>query len=236
MWSGPLHSPTFITRLLSTLPTQPPEIYQTLPRITGMLQTALQESTLPDSPFFFVTNRLARTLHCEAPPMAAFRGALMRLGYTVVRSHCKPTSVKTDAPWNVIWEVMRRWVRQKPAGEGKVGEMMAGYKILRFGMKDNGEVSAREKGKAEKEKGEVERLASLEVVFDEGLGKDKDKVKGVPRYQMNPTANWGPLTRGRGVETVLEESSAAKGEEEDQVAEGEGGESDEEGNASKKAR
>ena len=115
-----------------------------------------------------------------------------------------------------------------------MSEMMAGYKILRFGMKENGEASVREKGKAEKEKGEIERLTSLEVVFDEGLGKDKDKVKGVPRYQMNPTANWGPLTRGRGVEALLEETSAVKGEA--QVVEGEGRECDEEGSVSKKAR
>ncbi|CAZ83342.1 unnamed protein product [Tuber melanosporum] len=238
MWSGPLHSPTFITHLLSALPAQPPEIYQTLPRITGMLQTALQESTLPNSPFFFVTNCLARTLHCEAPPLAAFRGALMRLGYTVVRSHCKPTSVKTDAPWSLIWEVMRRWVRQKPAGQGKVGGAMAGYKILKFGIKenaDNGEGSAREKWRAEKEKEEMERLTALEIVFDEGLGKDKDRVKGVVRYQVNPTANWGPLKRGRGVEALIGETTA--------VEEGGGGElvergeeSDEEGRVSKEAR
>ncbi|KAG0632908.1 N2,N2-dimethylguanosine tRNA methyltransferase-domain-containing protein [Tuber brumale] len=239
MWSGPMHSPTFITHLLSVLPAQPPEIYQTLPRITGMLQTALEESTLPNSPFFFVTNRLARTLHCEAPPLAAFRGALMRLGYTVVRSHCKPTSVKTDAPWSVTWEVMRRWVRQKSAGEGKVGEAMAGYKILKFGMKqnaDNGEGSAREKWKAEKEKEEMERLTALEVVFDEGLGRDKDKMKGVVRYQVNPTANWGPLKRGRGVEALLGESAGVEEGDGGEVVEVGGEKSDEEGHVSKEAR
>ncbi|KAG0136969.1 N2,N2-dimethylguanosine tRNA methyltransferase-domain-containing protein [Tuber indicum] len=239
MWSGPLHSPTFVTHLLSTLPAQPPEIYQTLPRITGMLQTALQESTLPNSPFFFVTNRLARTLHCEAPPLAAFRGALMRLGYTVVRSHCKPTSVKTDAPWSLIWEVMRRWVRQKPAGQGKVGGAMAGYKILKFGIKenaDNGEGSAREKWRAEKEKEEMERLTALEIVFDEGLGKDQDRVKGVVRYQVNPTANWGPLKKGRGVEALIGQSTAAEEGGGGELVERGGEEIDEEGRVSKEAR
>lgn len=206
MWAGPLHSPEFITRFLATLPPAANGTYATIPRITGMLQTALQESALDDAPFFFATTRLAKTLHCESPPLAEFRGALKRLGYNVARSHCKPTSIKTNAPWDVIWEVMRRWVENKPVKEGAVGAKQAGYEILRIGRKKK---ALKERRELELTK-EEEELAKLEIKFDEVLGRDEDKVGGVVRYQINPTANWGPMARKKeGVAVVKEEETAA---------------------------
>lgn len=64
-------------------------------------------------PFFFLPTYLAKVLSLPTPSDDAFRGAFLGLGYTCTRSHCKPGSFKTNAPWNVIWEVMREWARQK---------------------------------------------------------------------------------------------------------------------------
>lgn len=213
MWAGHLHSSEFITNLLSSLPPAANATYATIPRITGMLQTALQES-LVDSPFFFATTRLAKTLHCEAPPLAAFRGALKGLGYSVSRSHCKPTSIKTDAPWSVIWEVMRRWVEKKPIKEGGIGAKQAGYEILRIGRMEK----AKSEGKELKLTKEEDELGKLEVEFDEELGRDADKASGVMRYQVNPTANWGPMARKKeGVLVKGEQLSVEVKDEEEQL-------------------
>ncbi|KAK0508482.1 hypothetical protein JMJ35_008758 [Cladonia borealis] len=138
MWGGPLHNPHFIQRILDMLPSLDRNIYGTIPRIEGMLNLALHEhlddastpvtgpKPLPDRPiptinpvarshhpFFFHPSSLARVLHCVAPSDAALRGALKHLGYRVTRSHTKAGSMTTDAPWSVIWEIMREWVRQK---------------------------------------------------------------------------------------------------------------------------
>lgn len=209
MWAGPLHSSEFITHLLSILPPTVNTTYATIPRITGMLQTALQESAV-DSPFFFATTRLAKTLHCEAPSLAAFRGALKGLGYNVSRSHCKPTSIKTNAPWSVIWEVMRRWVKKKPIKEGGIGAKQAGYEILRIGRTEE----AKNKGIELELTKEEEALAKLEVEFDEVLGIDVDKVSGIIRYQVNPTANWGPMARKKEGVLVKGEQPSAEVKEE----------------------
>lgn len=213
MWAGPLHSSGFITHLLSTLPPAVNTTYATIPRITGMLQTALQESAV-DSPFFFATTRLAKTLHCEAPSLAAFRGALKGLGYNVSRSHCKPTSIKTNAPWSVIWEVMRRWVKKKPIKEGGIGAKQAGYEILRIGRTEE----AKSKGVELELTKEEEALAKLEVDFDEVLGIDVDKVSGIIRYQVNPTANWGPMARKK--EGVLVKGEQPSAEAKKEIEEG----------------
>lgn len=152
MWGGPLYNPHFIERILELLPSLDKETYATLPRIEGMLTTALSETLFDQPPFptpssrpvppidpsirvnhpFFINlSTLAKVLHCVAPSDAAFRGALMHLGYKVSRSHTKPGSISTNAPWGVIWEVMREWVRQKaPIQEGALKPDTAGHKIM----------------------------------------------------------------------------------------------------------
>ncbi|KAL8947230.1 MAG: hypothetical protein Q9222_006466 [Ikaeria aurantiellina] len=157
MWGGPLHNPHFITKILNLLPSLDPIVYGTIPRMEGMLTLALNETLFqeptkimpPDMadsdpiksldpalrdphPFFMIPSVLARTLHCPVPSEAALRGALIGLGYQATRSHTEAGSIRTNAPWSVIWEIMREWVRQKhPIKEGSLKKGMAGLEIMR---------------------------------------------------------------------------------------------------------
>ena len=161
MWGGPLHNPHFIQRILDMLPTLDESIYGTIPRLEGMLSVALDE-TLEDPPslsvaepgtsstassrpvppfdpaaraqhpFFLLPSALSRILHCVSPSDAAFRGALRGLGYRTTSSHTKAGSICTDATWDVIWEVMREWIRQmNPIKEGVLKKGMAGWEVMR---------------------------------------------------------------------------------------------------------
>ncbi|KAL2158908.1 hypothetical protein VTH06DRAFT_2938 [Thermothelomyces fergusii] len=161
-------------------------------------------------PFYFHPAHVSGVLHCASPSEPALRGALIRLGYRVTRSHCKAGSMKTDAPWSVIWHVFREWIRQKaPVKEENIKPGSVAYRLLRLGGKagdgerekdetaeeapeeapDSGETSAETKKETD--------VTKLEVVFDEQLGRYQDKKKYV-RYQMNPRENWGPMNRARG--------------------------------------
>ncbi|EDN98108.1 hypothetical protein SS1G_12965 [Sclerotinia sclerotiorum 1980 UF-70] len=150
MYGGPLHQPEFVQRILDDLPNVSKDTYHTTARIEGMLTLALEENLLPtkelpDSPtdssktgkndpaaldhypFFFIPSMLAKVIHCVTPHENALRGALRHLGYRVTRSHTKGGSIKTDAPWDVIWEIMREWARQKcPPKEGAIKKNTAG--------------------------------------------------------------------------------------------------------------
>ncbi|KAI1136996.1 dimethylguanosine tRNA methyltransferase [Hypoxylon sp. FL0543] len=209
MYGGRLHSNDFIKKILDDLPNVPEDVYGTKQRIEGMLQTAWEEfipgdldgfdvskedefSKREPCPFFFRPTDLARVIHCISPDEASFRGALRRLGYEVTRSHCKPGSVKTDAPWSIIWHVMRQWVAQKaPVKRGHIHDNTAGYALLRY-----------ERGRhdlivdKEKEKKEREAIEKREVVFDKERGRDICQRKLV-RYQANPREHWGPQSRAR---------------------------------------
>lgn len=202
MYGGPIHSAEFIKRILDELPKASKEVYGTTARIHGMLQTALEETlprpadplksiaedelaALEPYPFYFHPTCLAGVIHSICPDEDSLRGALRGLGYTVTRSHCKPGSIRTNAPWAVIWHVMREWVRQKaPVKTEKIKEGSAAYRLLRLRKDD---APAREESEVDK----------LEVVFDKALGQDTTS-KNLVRYPMNPKENWGPLSKARG--------------------------------------
>lgn len=214
MFGGRLHSPDFIKRILDGLPDASKETYGTTERIKGMLTTALEEhlddaedTGVPKSkddalaevepyPFFFLPTALARIVHCATPPEDAIRGALRGLGYRVTRSHCKPGSIKTDAPWAVLWHVMREWIRQKaPVKEANIKPGSPGYRLLGLDAKKEKEGGEEVAGGEKKEEAGAEEKP--EVVFDEKLGRNKDKQRLV-RYQTNPRENWGPMNRAKG--------------------------------------
>ncbi|OLN97539.1 tRNA (guanine(26)-N(2))-dimethyltransferase, mitochondrial [Colletotrichum chlorophyti] len=242
MYSGPLHNADFIQRILDLLPTVDKNVYGTTGRIEGMLQTALEEylpgpepeedlepkdkelARVDHFPFFVMPSRLAGTLNTQQPPDDMFRGALKHLGYRVTRSHCRPGSVKTDAPWEAIWFIMREWVRQKaPVRTDRINPQMPAYKLLGLDKAEkNGDVKEAESAEEQKGKEDGEdKAADVEMkegseevegkglsqeelrrtlVFDENLarlGKRREQRKLV-RYQMNPRENWGPMTRAKG--------------------------------------
>ncbi|KAH8900037.1 N2,N2-dimethylguanosine tRNA methyltransferase [Thozetella sp. PMI_491] len=145
-------------------------------------------------PFFFHPSLLAKTVHCATPSEAAFRGALIGMGYRSTRSHCKPGSIKTDAPWSAVWQIMREWVRQKaPVKEQNIKPGSAGYRLLGLNKQieeENGE------GAGERPEGDVEKKP--EVVFDEALGRQQTNREKLVRYQVNPREFWGPMSRAKG--------------------------------------
>jgi tRNA (guanine26-N2/guanine27-N2)-dimethyltransferase len=241
MYAGRIHSPEFVKSVIAEAEEASPEIYGTKERVRGVLQTALEEfmaspeemeaeakdgdgtkklkkslteaqvAAIDPYPFYFHPAQVSGVLHCACPPENALRGALLGLGYRVTRSHCKAGSMKTDAPWSVIWHVFREWIRQKaPVKEENIKPGSVAYRLLGLGKKtaQGQEPEATENGKhAEKETDSAgspksheppaENGITKEVVFDEQLGRYQDRGKYV-RYQMNPRENWGPMNRAKG--------------------------------------
>ncbi|KAG7287060.1 hypothetical protein NEMBOFW57_006560 [Staphylotrichum longicolle] len=173
--------------------------------------TEAQVAALDPYPFYFHPAQISGILHCASPPESALRGALLGLGYRVTRSHCKAGSMKTDAPWSIIWHVFREWIRQKaPIKEENIKPGSVAFRILGLGKKSKSEAESAEQtnGKDEKETSEASKPTEAaaegakddklpEVVFDAQLGQYQDKGKFV-RYQMNPRENWGPMNRATG--------------------------------------
>ncbi|KAJ6790167.1 hypothetical protein PWT90_08434 [Aphanocladium album] len=245
MYGGQIHSREFIERLLKQIPEADKSVYGTLPRLEGMLQNALEElipgpeetapverrdkeyAKIDHYPFFVIPGKLASTVSCATPGDDMFRGALKHLGYMAGRSHCRPGSIKTDAPWSTLWWIMSEWIRQKaPIKASKFKEHTAPWRLLKnIGiLKDEAEAGAGaangqddvkmegvegEVKEAEKPSAEEPTAADKKTFTEEDLRKTlvfnddlarlgrEGKVQKLVRYQMNPRENWGPLTKAK---------------------------------------
>ncbi|KAG9290032.1 hypothetical protein G9A89_010338 [Geosiphon pyriformis] len=168
IWGYPLHDKTFLSRILSHIKDSNIEVYNTQARMLGMLTVASEEI---DSPLFYNLAALSKKLHCTNPPLKMFCSALLNKGYKYSTSHAAAGSVKTDAPPEVVWDIMRSWVVLNPINWKNVPEHSPGRKILT-----------------------VEASFKADFSFHEDAEPPSKKIKLV-RYQINPQPNWGPMAR-----------------------------------------
>ena len=55
---------------------------------------------------------------------------ILNKGYKVSASHAAANVIKTDAPMNLIWDIMRSWVKLHPVTSKNIAENSPSKKIL----------------------------------------------------------------------------------------------------------
>lgn len=169
IWNPPIHDMEWVGQLLTRVESyRGPYPPSTRKRIHGMLTSVSEE--LPDVPLFYTLPDMCSTLHCNSPRMVDVQAAIINAGFRVSQQHKEPQALKTDAPDNVVWDVMRCWVKKHPVSD-KRKSTSPGQAILA-------------------------RKPELEADFTvpSGLGQKKSAT----RYQQNPEPYWGPKARAVG--------------------------------------
>ncbi|KAG8920568.1 RNA methyltransferase tRNA(m5U54)methyltransferase [Tulasnella sp. 408] len=166
MWSGPIHDPTFVKKVLEHV-NENSSNYGTHARMKGMLTVASEEL---DTPFYFTPAKVASHFHCECPSLDDTASAILNGGYKISRSHACAGSLKSDAPQAFIHDLMRTWILDHPVRMDKIKD----------------EASKTLLNKPIGTKADFTRHAGLEAI--------SNKIKLV-RYQVNPQPNWGPGAR-----------------------------------------
>ena len=69
---------------------------------------------LSDCPLFFDLPSMCSVIKVNSPPMLTVMSAIINGGYKVSQSHTSATAVKTNAPAEFVWDVMRAWERKHP--------------------------------------------------------------------------------------------------------------------------
>lgn len=174
-----------------------------------------------DHPFYFIPDSLSRVLRCTMPSAKQLRGALRHLGYRAVRSHAKSGSIKTDAPYSVLWDIMREWLKTTGQTPKSLTPTSPGWKILNSPPKSREADVEWEEVLTETDELKVEcvpgsgwkvlKRKAIEpmdidgkdeeqpkIIFDETLGS-KEKYPYIKlRYQGNQRENWGPMAKAKG--------------------------------------
>ncbi|CAL7938565.1 unnamed protein product [Xylocopa violacea] len=167
IWLGPLHDQHFVSHLLCNLGEMK---LGTLKRIEGVLNVIHEEL---DVPLYYTLDRLMSIIRCVTPPMLMFRSALLNAGYRVSYSHACKTSIKTNAPNNIIWDIVRTWEKANPIKRDKLSNDSPAIKIL-------------------------DAPTTTNVSFTvHPLANPVSRQNKLTRFQQNPATNWGPGTRSR---------------------------------------
>ncbi|CAB4274748.1 unnamed protein product [Prunus armeniaca] len=166
IWSAPIHDQEWVTSILSDVKSMK-ERYPAYDRISAVLTTISEE--LPDVPLFLSLHNLCATLKCTSPSAVIFRSAVINAGYRISGTHVNPLGLKSDAPMDVIWDIMRCWVKnhpvkpQPPDQSGTV--ILAKEPVLQANF--------------------ARAIASL----------SKAQTKKIARFLPNPERHWGPKLR-----------------------------------------
>ncbi|XP_057769846.1 tRNA (guanine(26)-N(2))-dimethyltransferase 2-like isoform X2 [Salvia miltiorrhiza] len=166
IWSAPIHDMEWVNSILADVKSMK-DRYPAFDRISAVLTTISEE--LPDVPLFLSLHSLCATLKCTSPSAVIFRSAVINAGYRISGTHVNPLGLKTDAPMDVIWDIMRCWVKNHPV-KAQPAEQ-AGSVIL-----------AKE--------------PVLQVNFARAVASlSKAQAKKVARFLPNPERHWGPKVR-----------------------------------------
>eukprot|EP00611_Tribonema_gayanum_P013748 TRINITY_DN2495_c0_g1_i1.p1 TRINITY_DN2495_c0_g1~~TRINITY_DN2495_c0_g1_i1.p1 ORF type:complete len:556 (-),score=237.59 TRINITY_DN2495_c0_g1_i1:337-2004(-) len=169
LWTAPIHDEQWVLALLARIERYkggtPPA---TAPRIKSMLTTVSEE--LFDVPLHYNLADICSHLHCTAPPLPTFRAAVINAGYRISAQHKDPGAIKTDAPDDVIWDIMRCWVKTHPVSAKRLKPDTAAFKIL-------------------------SKEPKHEADFSPVQGS---RLRRVSRFHQNPEPFWGPKSRATG--------------------------------------
>lgn len=162
MWSEPLHDRQFLGTCLEALRSVHKGL-GTFQRMEGVLSVAQAEL---ESPFYYCLPSLCSRIRLSTPKVKRFRSALLNAGYKVSQTHCEPTGTKTDAPNNVVWDIIRGMAKENPPNKSRITAFAA--KIL-------------------------EKKVEVEANFTPH--GDANPLRDVVAFPTNPTKNWGPKSR-----------------------------------------
>ncbi|EFH58481.1 RNA binding protein [Arabidopsis lyrata subsp. lyrata] len=166
IWSAPMHDQEWVTSILNSVKSMK-DRYPAYDLISAVLTTVSEE--LLDVPLFLSLHNLCATLKCISPSAAMFRSAVINANYRISGTHVNPLGMKTDAPMEVIWDIMRCWVKNHPI-----------------------------KAQSPEQPGSVilSKEPSHEVDFSRHIGSlSKAQAKKVARFLPNPEKHWGPKLR-----------------------------------------
>lgn len=113
-------------------------------------------------------HEMCKKVHCTPPKAENMRSAIINAGYRVSGSHANPLALKTDAPPQVVWDILRCWIKMHPVKDPVPNSYAAAI---------------------------LNKEIQTQADFKRAPGAVPNSSKqGVARFVQNP-AYWGPKAR-----------------------------------------
>ncbi|KAJ0967812.1 hypothetical protein J5N97_024729 [Dioscorea zingiberensis] len=163
IWSAPIHNHEWVVSILSNVKIMK-ESYPAYDKVSAVL-TSISEELL-DAPLFLSLHNLSATMKCPSPPTLIFRSAVINAGYRISGTHINPVGVKSDAPMNVIWDIMRCWVERQKLKDQPSNQPRAAI---------------------------LSKEPTIQANFAKAIGAvSKAQASNIARFLPKPERNWGP--------------------------------------------
>ncbi|OLY85227.1 tRNA (guanine(26)-N(2))-dimethyltransferase [Smittium mucronatum] len=167
-WISSIQDHGFASSMYEAVKTDPSRFF-TNKRMMGMLKVISEEQ---DVPFHYTLSELCSAVKATCPPILKITSAILNLGFKVSTAHSCMSSLKTNAPNEIIWDIMRAYVNSI-GKSAKIVENSVPYHIL-----------------------SVPPRSDIDFSIHPEANPDSRKIKLV-RFQLNPEKNWGPKSRHR---------------------------------------
>ena len=135
VWIDPIHDAEFVAGMLGALEEDEERDeeeeggrFGTHARMKGMLTVVSEE--LMDVPFYYRQDKLCSLVRTSSARLVDFRSAIMNAGYRVSLSHACKNTLKTDAPNQFVFDMIRAWERLHPTNRDKLDRDSVAWKLL----------------------------------------------------------------------------------------------------------
>lgn len=112
IWNGNLCDPAFVEDVMEHIDANVLSNYNAAKSALGLLSVLKDE--VPECPLFLHIPRMCRQLKLTVPRKEWFFTALQNHNYLASVSHTDPDAVKTNAPIEFLWDILRYWHKKHP--------------------------------------------------------------------------------------------------------------------------
>lgn len=195
IYSAPIQNVDFINKVLDSL--EATRLTSDLTfhrRIHGMLAVISEE--LHHIPLYHSSKCIHKVCHAVGLRRRDLNSALLNAGYRVSGTHASSHGFKTDAPIEVLYDIMREWI-QMDAARRKTWED-------HYGLKEGEVLNGTPPEESDKDGHDTKidygrniyymtERSGAKISFAPHPQADPDsKAKGLLRFQTEFPANWGP--------------------------------------------
>jgi len=169
LYLGPLHDKELVQEALQRLgDDQACQHLATRERLQGLLTSCANEL---DVPLFYQIPQVCKALKLSVPSHLLLEAALTNAGYKVSGFHKEPFALKTDAPFDVLMNVLSAWAKKE---NHKLKEGTLGATLLST------------------------EPTPVDFCVSPALRASFHRRKSAKRFPQNPQSHWGPKPRAHG--------------------------------------